>query len=187
MQSNIHQFVRGSTGQTTALCGAIEIVVSEDGRAVWLLYVQKIQTLPSWLPCSNCLPYFMWLFVLCGSSSWYFGLVCSVWFWYFLIMLIYFCMLIVKRETTFLYISTAKVWTCLYVHLHILTRNFWERSGSVVKCISRDWPIAGSSLICVTAFCHWSNHINPCLIVVQQRKIRPDIAEKLLNQIIQTT
>ena len=39
----------------------------------------------------------------------------------------------------------------VYVHLHIITRNLWERSGSVVKCISRDRPIAGSSLICVTA------------------------------------
>ena len=52
----------------------------------------------SLLLCSNCLPYFMWLFVFYCSSSLCFGLVCSVWLWYFLTMLTYFSMLIMKRE-----------------------------------------------------------------------------------------
>ena len=61
-------------------------------------------------------------------------------------------MLIVKRETTvFAYKYSKGLDVPVYVHLHIITRSFWERSGSVVKCISRDGPIAGSSLISVTA------------------------------------
>ena len=32
----------------------------------------------------------LWLFVFCGSYSWCCGLVCSVWLWYFLIILTYF-------------------------------------------------------------------------------------------------
>ena len=32
----------------------------------------------------------MWLLVFCGSFSWFHGLVCSVWFEYFLIILTYF-------------------------------------------------------------------------------------------------
>ena len=67
-------------------------------------------------------------------------------------MFTYFCMLIVKREmTVFRYKYSKGLDVPVYVHLHIITRNFWERSGSVLKCISRDGPIAGSSLICVTA------------------------------------
>ena len=39
----------------------------------------------------------------------------------------------------------------------------------------------GSSLIGVPVLCPWERHINPCLVLVQPRKIRPDITEKLLT------
>ena len=38
-----------------------------------------------------------------------------------------------------------------------------------------------SSLISITALCPWARHINPCLVLVQPRKTRPDITEKLLT------
>ena len=41
----------------------------------------------SWLLCFNCLLDVLWLLVFCGSSSRCFGLICSVWMWYFLIIL----------------------------------------------------------------------------------------------------
>ena len=39
--------------------------------------------------CFNCLPDILWLLVFCISSLWWPGLVCSVWLWYFLIVLTY--------------------------------------------------------------------------------------------------
>ena len=45
----------------------------------------------SWLLCFVCLPGVLWL--LCGSSSRYHGLACSLWLWYFLIIpTYYFCL-----------------------------------------------------------------------------------------------
>ena len=67
----------------------------------------------------------------------------------------------------------------------------WVRNGSVVKCLTRDWGAAGSSLAGVTVLCPWL-HINPFLVLVQPRKMRPYITERLLmwwdikNQIKQT-
>ena len=49
----------------------------ETERGDWLLYFA-------------CLPDVLWLLVFCGYSSRYRGLVCSVWLWYFLIILTYF-------------------------------------------------------------------------------------------------
>ena len=48
---------------------------------------------------------------------------------------------------------------------------------------SRDWGFAGLSLSGVTALCPWARHINPCLVLVQPRKISPSITEKLLTGI----
>ena len=45
------------------------------GRESWLLYLK-------------CLPGVSWL--LCGSSSWDHGFVCSLWLWYFLTILTYY-------------------------------------------------------------------------------------------------
>ena len=39
----------------------------------------------SWLHCLVCLPSVSWL--LCGSFSWCHGSVCSLWLWYYLIIL----------------------------------------------------------------------------------------------------
>ena len=40
---------------------------------------------------------------------------------------------------------------------------------------------AGLSLIGITALCPWARHINPSLVLVQPRKTRPFITERLLN------
>ena len=50
-----------------------------------------------------------------------------------------------------------------------------KRSGSVVECLTRDRRAAGSSLTGVM-----SKNINPSLVLVQPRKTRPFIAERLL-------
>ena len=55
-----------------------------------------------------------------------------------------------------------------------------ERSGSVVECLTRDRRAAGSSLTGVTVLCPWARHINPSLVLVQPRKTRPFITERLL-------
>ena len=53
-----------------------------------------------------------------------------------------------------------------------------ERSGSMVECLTGDRRARGSSLTGVTAL--WSRHIYPSLVLVQPRKTRPYITEKLL-------
>ena len=57
---------------------------------------------------------------------------------------------------------------------------FRERSGSVVECLTGDRGAAGSSLTSVTALCLLARHINPSLVLVQPRKTRPYITERLL-------
>ena len=52
-----------------------------------------------------------------------------------------------------------------------------EQSGSMVECLTRGREAAGSSL---NALCPWARHINPSLALVQPRKTRPCIAERLL-------
>ena len=52
-----------------------------------------------------------------------------------------------------------------------------ERSGSVVEGLTRDRRAAGSSL---TGFTALSKNINPSLVLVQPRKTRPFITERLL-------
>ena len=56
-----------------------------------------------------------------------------------------------------------------------------EHSGSVEECFTQDRKAAGSSLTGVTALCPWERHINTCLVLVQPRKTRPDITERLLT------
>ena len=60
------------------------------------------------------------------------------------------------------------------------TIDSWERRGSVVGCLTRDWGAAGSSLTGVTALRPWARHINPSLVLVQPRKTHPYITEILL-------
>ena len=54
----------------------------------------------------------------------------------------------------------------------------WERSGSVVECLTRGRGAAGSSLTSVTV--SLSKNINPSLELVQPMKTRPFITERLL-------
>ena len=55
-----------------------------------------------------------------------------------------------------------------------------ERSGSMVECLTRDRRAAGSSLTGVTALWSLSIDIYPSLVLVQPRKTRPFITERLL-------
>ena len=52
----------------------------------------------------------------------------------------------------------------------------------MVECLTRDRGVAGYSLIGVNALCPWAGHINPCLVLVQPRKTRPDITVELLTE-----
>ena len=101
-----------------------ELLIYEIGY--YLMYFLVLQLYwrgrESCLLCFNCLPYVMWLFVFCCSSSWCFVLVCSVWLWYFLIMLTYFCMYVVKQETlvffVYKYSKGLDVPVCASTHSH---------------------------------------------------------------------
>ena len=55
-----------------------------------------------------------------------------------------------------------------------------ERSGSVVECLTRDRRAAGSSLTGVTALWSLSKTHLSSLVLVQPRKTRPYITERLL-------
>ena len=55
-----------------------------------------------------------------------------------------------------------------------------ERSGSVVECLTWDREIAGLSLIGGIALCPWARHFILCLVLVQPKKIHPDMTEQLL-------
>ena len=50
----------------------------------------------------------------------------------------------------------------------------------MVVCLIRDPGTAGSSLTGVTALCPLARHINPSLVLVQPRKTRPYVTERLL-------
>ena len=50
----------------------------------------------------------------------------------------------------------------------------------MVDCLTRDQWAAGLSLTLVTVLCPCARHINPSLVLVQPRKTRPFIAERLL-------
>ena len=77
---------------------------------IWLDLMWKINQISQhnwfwegWLLCLFCLPGVSWL--LCGSSSRCNGIVCSLWLWYFLIILTY-------------YFSNAKsIWTINIPHI----------------------------------------------------------------------
>ena len=50
----------------------------------------------------------------------------------------------------------------------------------MVECLTRDREAAGSGLTGITAMCPLARHIDPSLVLVQPRKTRPYITEKLL-------
>ena len=53
----------------------------------------------------------------------------------------------------------------------------------MVECLTGDRGIAGPSLICVSVLCPGARHINPCLVLVQSKKIHHDTTEELLIKI----
>ena len=74
------------------------------------------------------------------------------------------------------------MYICIYVCVHVCVCECVDRSGLVVECLTRDPRAAGSSLTGNTALCPRAKPINPWLLLVQPRKIRPsDITEKLLT------
>ena len=58
--------------------------------------------------------------------------------------------------------------------------NFRERSGSVVECLTRDRGAEGSSLTRRNCVVSLSKNMNSSLVLVQPRKTRPFITERLL-------
>ena len=65
----------------------------------------------------------------------------------------------------------------IYVDDHGLFLGRGGRSGSVLECLTQDRGAAGSSLTGLTV--SLSKNINPSLVLVQPRKTRPFITEKL--------
>ena len=63
--------------------------------------------------------------------------------------------------------------------LNMYNVNTWERSDSVVECLTRDQMLEPH-------LCHrillLSKNINPSLVLVQHRKARPYITERLLTR-----
>ena len=58
----------------------------------------------------------------------------------------------------------------------------WERSDSLVECLTRDQGTTGSSLTGFPFVVSLSKNINPSLVLVQPRKYRPFITERLLME-----
>ena len=52
-------------------------------------------------------------------------------------------------------------------------------NGKVLGLRLKSW---GSSLTGITALWHWARHINPSLVLIQPRKTRPYITERLLME-----
>ena len=63
---------------------------------------------------------------------------------------------------------------------YLFSEPIWERSGSVVECLTRDRRATGSSLTRVTALWSLSKTHHPILVLVQSRKTRPCLTERLL-------
>ena len=78
-------------------------------------------------------------------------------------------------------LDISKTVTARGFNLGQLIKGVWggERSGLVVECLTRDRGAAGSSHtgVCVVSL---SKNINPSLVLVQPRKTRPFITERLL-------
>ena len=71
-----------------------------------------------------------------------------------------------------------KFWKVVASH-----KSLDKHFGSTVAqryCLTRDRGAAGLSLTGVTTLCPWARHINPSLVLVQPRKTRPYITERLL-------
>ena len=58
--------------------------------------------------------------------------------------------------------------------------SIWERSCSLVECLTGDRASVDWSLTCITVLWSSARHINPSLVLVQPWKILSYITEKLL-------
>ena len=85
--------------------------------------------------------------------------------------------------------ATAGLTVCWLVRLNRVLSYFnnaviilllWERSGSVVECLTQDRGAAGSSLNGVTELWSLSKTHFFSLVLVQPRKNRPCLTERLL-------
>ena len=47
----------------------------------------------------------------------------------------------------------------------------------MVECLTRNRGVVDMSLTSVTVLSHWARYVYPCLILVQNRKIHPDMTE----------
>ena len=56
-----------------------------------------------------------------------------------------------------------------------------ERSDSMVECLTRYQMVAGSSLSETTELCLWARNFILCIVLVQPRKTRPYLSEKMLT------
>ena len=70
-----------------------------------------------------------------------------------------------------------RLWSKKVLQMVRFSQIFRERSRSVVECRTPDQGVAGWSLAGVAMLCPWARHINPCLVLVQPRKTRPNITE----------
>ena len=69
-------------------------------------------------------------------------------------------------------IRLISILTSMFIHVQT---TIWERSGSVVECLTQDWGAAGWSRVVSL-----SKNINPSLVLVKPRKTHPFITERLL-------
>ena len=58
--------------------------------------------------------------------------------------------------------------------------KYGERSGSVVECLTRDRGVAGSASLASLRCGPWARHIYPSLLLVQLKKTRTCLIERLL-------
>ena len=62
-----------------------------------------------------------------------------------------------------------------------IRRLVWAFAGHTCHIVGNFvWGAKGLSLTSITALCPWARHINPSLVLVQPRKTRPYITERLL-------
>ena len=64
--------------------------------------------------------------------------------------------------------------------MQIFKTDAWERSGSVVECLTRDRKAAGLASSASLSFGPQARHIYPSLELVQPREARPCLTERLL-------
>ena len=72
------------------------------------------------------------------------------------------------------------LWRLRYFLIKYFNERNWERSDSVVECLTQDRWATGSNLTDVNELCPWARHIKPNLVLVKPRKIHSYITERLM-------